>query len=271
MLNRGMLAALLAILSVPASAAVSVRVAETHPVSPASLGHWGRFDLRIEYETDRAMRVRADAFSGSERVTSITSGSPRREPGAGEALFWLAFTEPKRVDRVVVRLEDEETHTALAETALEVDLTWTGEKGAAAGVRPDWIRRLQDEQDRRISAQGVPSDGWPSGMGTLVIVLAVWMVPGYFLLQPFAIWRTRGRWRWAAAAPLVPMGAVVLYTIFAFLAGSNLFPLFLIFLAPPAFLYLVVLVLLARAAGAWGKEKGPASGRGGAVRGRTGA
>jgi hypothetical protein len=262
-MKHGIAAALLTLLPAWASAA-SVRIVATDPVSPATLGHWGRFDLRVEYATERAMRVRADAFLGDERVTSITSGAPRCEPGQGEALFWIAFTEPRRVDRIVVRLEDEITHAALAETALPVDLVWTSDK-RDAGPRPEWVKRLQDEQDRRIAAQGVATDGLLAGLGSVIVFAAGWMIIGYFILQPFAILRTRGGWRWAAAAPLVPMGAVVLYTIFAFLAGSNLFPLFLVFLAPPAFLYLLAVWIAARASGNWGsRRKGPASRRGGA-------
>ena len=46
--------------------------------------------------------------------------------------------------------------------------------------------------------------------------------------------------------PLLPMAAVLLYTIAAYRAGSNLFPLVLIFSSPPALLYLVVLMILRR-------------------------
>lgn len=68
-------------------------------------------------------------------------------------------------------------------------------------------------------------------------------VPAYVVLQAVALLRLRGGFRTKAARPLVPMGAVVAFTIFAFLEGSNLFPLMLILAAPIAFLYLVAVLI----------------------------
>jgi hypothetical protein len=69
-------------------------------------------------------------------------------------------------------------------------------------------------------------------------------VPVYFVLQPLLLLRVRDGWRRAVLAPLLPMGAVLAWTCYAFLKGSNLFPLVLIFTAPLADVYLLVIVLL---------------------------
>ena len=58
--------------------------------------------------------------------------------------------------------------------------------------------------------------------------------------------RWRGGWRKAAAIPVVLMLVVLGHAIVALLAGSNLFPLGLIFTAPVALLYLLVLMVLRR-------------------------
>jgi hypothetical protein len=71
-------------------------------------------------------------------------------------------------------------------------------------------------------------------------------VPLYFVLQAWLLWRLRGGWRGAAAIPLLPMAAVLAYTFYAFLDGSNLFPLVLIFTAPIAALYLLAIMALRR-------------------------
>ena len=65
-------------------------------------------------------------------------------------------------------------------------------------------------------------------------------VPGYFALQAYLLYCLRGGWLIAAAVPLVPMAAVVAYTVHAFNKGSNWFPLVLIFTAPIVFVYLLV-------------------------------
>ena len=71
-------------------------------------------------------------------------------------------------------------------------------------------------------------------------------VPGYFGLQAWLLYSLRGGWLWAAAVPLAPMAAVVIYTVYAFNRGSNLFPLVLIFTAPLAFAYLLAVLILWR-------------------------
>ncbi len=76
-------------------------------------------------------------------------------------------------------------------------------------------------------------------------------VPGYFVLQGWLLYSIRGGWLYAAAAPLLPMAAVLVYTVYAFNKGSNLFPLVLIFTAPIAFIYLLAVLSL------WRINQGP--------------
>jgi hypothetical protein len=69
-------------------------------------------------------------------------------------------------------------------------------------------------------------------------------VPGYFLLQAALTFWTSGGWRKATLAPAVIMAPILSYTMIAFAAQSNLWPLLLIFIAPLAFLYLGVLAVI---------------------------
>jgi hypothetical protein len=69
-------------------------------------------------------------------------------------------------------------------------------------------------------------------------------VPAYFFLQYFTARRYRGSWLIAALVPLLVMVPVVLHALLAFLAGSNLWPIFLILVTPLAFLYLVGLAVV---------------------------
>ncbi len=241
------LAAALCLLPAAASGEARVQVLETDPATPAELGKWEQFYVRVGYETDRPAYVRGTAFLDGKPVTSMTSGSVRHEAGAGEAFFWFAYTTPARVDLVVMTAHDAATNQAIAQAAISVDLTWTGAPVGAARPRPDWVVRMQAEQDRRVKEQSDaymnrPTPWW----ATLLFFGLMWSAPGYFVLQAVALWRWRGGWRTAAMVPLLPMAAVLLYTIAAFRAGSNLFPLVLIFASPPALLYLVVLMILRR-------------------------
>jgi hypothetical protein len=66
-------------------------------------------------------------------------------------------------------------------------------------------------------------------------------VPGYLLLQAGLAFWTSGGWRKATLAPAVIMVPILAYTVLALAGGSNLWPLLMLFTAPLAFLYLVVL------------------------------
>ncbi len=244
--RRCLLALLLLLSASPAAAAeVRLQVLETDPPSPATLGHWEPFHLRIGYDSDRTIRVRGDAFLQDKRVTSISSGSPRYEPGTGEAYVWLAFTEAARVDKVVVTAEDDVTRKPLAQTEVVVELTWTGIKQPEAPrARASWVERLRAENERRSKAESAaymnrPVPWWE---GVLFFV-AIWAGPVYLVLQVVLLRRYRGAWRLAVAVPAVPMTGVLIYTVYAYQAGSNLFPLVLIFTSPVALLYLLGLMV----------------------------
>ena len=66
-------------------------------------------------------------------------------------------------------------------------------------------------------------------------------VPGYFLLQATLTFWTSGGWRKATLAPAVMMVPILAYTVLAFAAQSNLWPLLRLLSAPLACLYLIVL------------------------------
>jgi hypothetical protein len=94
------------------------------------------------------------------------------------------------------------------------------------------IDRGQEHRSARMCEQCDPFD---------LIFLAI---PGYFLLQAALTYGTSGGWRKATLAPAVIMVPVLAYTVLAFAAQSNLWPLLLILSAPLACLYLVVLGMI---------------------------
>jgi hypothetical protein len=71
-------------------------------------------------------------------------------------------------------------------------------------------------------------------------------VPSYFILQCWLPYSWAGRWRLASLVPLIATGPAVLFSLFALSQGSNLWPLTVIFLAPPGLIYLLI-VCAARA------------------------
>ena len=226
-----------------AHAEVRLQVLESFTAAPATLGHWEPYYLRIGYVSDQPIRVRVEPRLGDAAVPGMNGGSPVNAAGSGEAFYWIAYTDRVRVDRLVVYAQDEKWQGRLAQVEWPVDLAWSGDKAQAARTPPEWVQRLKGERAARDRIEYEARMSEPAGWGwSLGLFAAAWSIPVYFILQGFLLWRWRGGWRIAAAIPAVPMTGFLLHAIFAFVAGSNLFPLFLIFLCPPALLYLLVLL-----------------------------
>jgi hypothetical protein len=71
-------------------------------------------------------------------------------------------------------------------------------------------------------------------------------VPLYFVLQAWLPLRWSGGWRVAALLPLIPIGPAIAWSLYALSDHSNLWPITVVLLAPPCFLYLLILCALHR-------------------------
>ena len=238
------IASILSLLLAPALALaqVKVQVVETDPPSPATLGKWENLYVRVSYESDKPIRVRAYPYYGGKEVPGMSSGSYLYPAGSGEAMYWIAYVTPAQVDRIVVRAEDDRSGKPIAQAEIAVSLTWTGNQPAATRARPEWVTRMNAEQARRQkdaynAYMNRPQAWWEMP----AFMLMTWSIPLYFVGQVVALWRLRGGWRIAAAVPAVPMALLLAHAIYAFFAGSNIFPLLLIFTCPIALVYLLVL------------------------------
>ncbi len=68
-----------------------------------------------------------------------------------------------------------------------------------------------------------------------VLMLAV---PAYWVLQYFLGRRYLGGWRIAALIPLAVMVPLAIVTVWAFISGSNLWPIMILLVSPVALIYL---------------------------------
>jgi len=232
-----------------ASAQVTLDVLDVNPKSPATLGKYQNFSLRISYTCDRPISLRAQAFYEGARVPAMNGGSPLYDAGSGEAFFWLAATGTGSVDEILITADGKDGKR-LAQITYPVNLNWTVEPDENPPRAPDWVKRMKEEQESKIAAQSASynhgATGWAMiGLGSLIMLC----VPAYFVVQVALLRRLQDKWRKAAAAPLVPMGFVLAYTAWAYHDGSNLYPVVLIFASPLALIYLVVVLLRSRGSG----------------------
>src|SRR5690606_12520398 len=103
---------------------------------------------------------------------------------------------------------------------------------------------LIDAENRIAEQYRIDNPPAPDPLGYAFVSFIFLAVPGYFILQAIAIVTQRGRWRWAALAPLLIMAPAALHAVFALSGGSNLWPLVFIFAAPFGVLYLALLFAL---------------------------
>jgi hypothetical protein len=69
-------------------------------------------------------------------------------------------------------------------------------------------------------------------------------IPAYFVLQVVLLWRLHDRWQRIAAVPLVMMVPVVAISAFGLWERATLWFIWLVFTAPLALFYLLVVMVL---------------------------
>lgn len=230
-----------------AAEAPQVRIIATDPVGSEPLHQGEALSLRLAYRSENPLRFQIDGFAGGERRTDVETGTvPVYPPGQGEAIVWLRLRNGGFLDEVRVRVMDAQWQV-LTVVVQPGPFFWESRPGAAPRTSAPWVAELNQAQAAMArasaAAAAAEAEGGFDGWGLLVILMG-WSVPGYLALQVYMVARWRGGWRKAALAPLALMIPVGAYTLFALVAGSNLWPLVLLFVSPFAFLFLAALWLL---------------------------
>ena len=228
----------------------SAEIVDADPASEATLAAREPLYLRIAYDSDIALRFQAAGFvDGLEaRDTEAMNIAPAYPPGRGEAVVWVSYDAATRIDEIRVTVFDA-SWKKLDTLTYPIDTHWTGVMPKAWRHPAEWASRLSTAQQSMRDQSSPASAAGDSGLG-LLVMLAGWSIPGYFILQIYLFLRSRGRWRTAVALPLLGTVPLIAYTLYALMAGSNLWPLMMLFIMPFAFVYLVAVWV---AKGLWGR------------------
>src|SRR5690606_9649085 len=151
--------------------------------------------------------------------------------GSGRALVWVGYSEPAVIDEIHITAYDAKWRP-LTTLPLARPAHWLAKSADKRTNPPDWVEALIDAEARIAEQYRIDNPPAPSPLGDAFLSLILLTVPGYFVLQWIALATQRGRWRWAALAPLLVMAPAALHAVFAFAAGSNLWPIVLILAAP---------------------------------------
>ena len=224
------------------ASSLHVRVSAADPASGGRLSVRDAFYLKISYRSAVPLRFRAEGYMGETKVEGKVMYNPAPVYPAGDhdALVWISYVEPARIDEIRIAVFGADWKRVRS-LSYPVAAEWI--QGGAKRARPAWAARLSDRQQAMASAAMSETDR-SDGIASFFMAFAAASIPGYVCLQLFMLFRYSGGWRVAAGLPLVGMIPLALYTLAALAMGSNLWPLMMLFLTPPAFLYLVGLLIV---------------------------
>ena len=178
---------------------VQFQIMQSDPGFVSSLARGESLFVRLTYRSNRPVRFRMQGYAGGAEVKdgAMYNGAPPYPAGEGEALVWLAYRQPIHIDEIRVTALDVGWEPLVSSSAA-VDLAWSPVAGNR--VPAAWASRLSNEQQEAVRQQIERRD---SSGGALLFFLLVGGVLGYFVLQPLTVLWLDGRWRLAAAAPLI--------------------------------------------------------------------
>ncbi len=244
MIRSSLLTLLLFVCAVAASAASSVtmEVTRTSPSSGFVLPRDGTIYMEVTYRADQPLRLQARAFKDGKSLDAgqRMNASAVHPAGTGKALVWVSYGEAAVIDEVRLTAYDEGWQPLLT-LAVARPAQWLAKSAQKRADPPEWVHGLIAAEQRIAEQYRKDHPPQPDPWGDAMIAFMFLAVPGYFVLQAAAVFTQRGRWRWAALAPLLITAPAALHAMLALSAGSNLWPIVFIFAAPLGFLYLALL------------------------------
>ena len=247
--RRVLLGALLALLlpfaaAVPSEPVPTLRLIDSGPGPDAVLSSGEPLYLRLRYRSATPIHILVSGHYRNEVVRGFRQDSEELFPaGNREATLWLAYPRDARIDEVRVKAwDDDAARVAVADFPMAA--AWRSASGSDEDARhttKSWVAELTPGQRQRM-AEASNAANESGGFDPFALIFLC--VPGYFLLQAVLTFWTSGSWRKATLAPAAIMVPVLAFTVLAFAAQSNLWPLLLLFTAPLACLYLVVLSVI---------------------------
>jgi len=220
---------------------VQIELAEIDPTGIPAVAPYTQVYGRILYTTDAPVRFVLVPYRNGQPVQDgfYNSGSPRYAPGSGETIAWFGFDKPQTIDEVRAVANDFHGNV-FAEDSIVRNLSWR--EGAPKPQKAEWVEPLQ-KAEKNVIVEPPAEYGW---FATIVTQLFFLLVPVSVGLQIYA-WRKLdgGPGRLARLSGWA-MGALWLFVILTALAGSNLSPIWLVFLSPLFVLFLGGLLVVAR-------------------------
>jgi hypothetical protein len=249
----------LCLFSVPSPAQPADNILVTlGPLDPAVTTVLGSDDglyVKLRYESDVPLRFQAIGMHDGLplKVGAIKNPAALHAPGNGEALVWVTYNNPTRVDAVGVIVMDEKWQELYTLTKA-IEMKWQGFEADQPRTPASWVDTLLRAEQRKIDYFYDPAPQKYGMVNDVIFFLGMIAIPAYILLQLHMLWRYKYRWRELAMIPVFPYLILAFYMIVGLEIDESLRVTFLFRYTSLAFLYLVALWLAKRF---WQNKLGP--------------
>jgi len=219
----------------------SFRVTAMDPTPEAYLQTGDKVYVQIHYTSPIPVRFEVEAIrQGVEQSDSGRSSSPPYPAGSGEALVWLVMSSPIRTDEIRVTAYDLQWNVRGVLTTHAM-ITWEHHDIPEPREPEAWVGPLLKQHRRVFDSSYDPLPDKPQPLFDFFFTLSFVAIPGYLLMQAHMLLRYRGRWQWYAAAPLLPIIPMALYSLIGLGLSRSLWIKFLFHYLSVSLLYLLIL------------------------------
>jgi len=215
------------------------RIVATDPGPGATIANGDKLYLRINYESPVPVRFQIEAFRQELRQEdAITSSTPPYDAGRGEALAWISFSTPIRVDELRVTAFDMEWQELHYET-IQMVVTWEEVEDVAARSLAEWVGPMVKHHRQVFDQAYDPQPQKPDTLFDLFFLFSFMAIPAYLAMQIKMLTRWPSGWRKYVIAPLLPIVPLCLYSLFGLGMETAYWIIFLFRYFPAALAYLM--------------------------------
>lgn len=219
---------------------VTIELRELDPAGATVLPPYTPVYGRIAYHTDGPVRLALRPYRNGRSVEHgvYYSGSPSYPGPTGEAVAWFAFDSPQAIDEIRA-IANDAVGTEFASATATRRIAWSN--GVTKPPVAAWVAPLQARAEALGKSQTPVAQS--DLASSFITQLMIACVPLSVILQVLALRKLAGRAQRLARFSALAMGALWLFVIVTAVAGSNLSPIWLLFVSPFFVLFLSMLLV----------------------------
>lgn len=239
-------------------AATTVQVVETYPAgNSATLGRNQNFYVLLHYQSDQPVQIWANPYYQGKPANAGSNTSRVYPAGSGEAMGWFfLFNADDRVDEIRIKAGDGMPNSTPTVATYPIQVRGSNQPAVDTST-PEWVTRLSaiDKAEQKAAYEKRMNEPVTAGdmllfNGFMLTMMAVGLLS--FTAPAWGLWRWRGGWRWAAAAPAAVMAFIVLRIIIDGVrdpTSHNLWPFEILMMGAGSVLFMLVLVVARKVSG----------------------